>query len=319
MDHAIFDRMFRPGELTLGMFFAIEAYPGAIPTMANQIELARRTEEVGFDALWVRDVPLHVPEFGDVGQIYDPWVWLGVVAAETSRIALGTASIALNLRHPIHVAKAAASVDAISNGRLILGLASGDRPLEYPAFGRDLELRAEHFRESLAVLRQVTEESFPAVQSSFGSMEGADLLPKPTFGRLPVLVTGRSGQTLEWIAEHAEGWLTYPRPPADQAKAVEQWRTALRDHAGDAFKPFSQSLYIDLLEDPAAPPTPIHLGWRLGTTVLVELLGALRDMGVNHVIFNLKYGSRPAADVLEQLASEVLPQFRSTESSTSAV
>ena len=90
-----FRRMFREGHLTLGLFFAIESYVTDMPTMAGQVELARKAEADGFAALWTRDVPLRDPTFGEVGQIFDPWVWRGYVTAHTSTIALATGAIVL--------------------------------------------------------------------------------------------------------------------------------------------------------------------------------------------------------------------------------
>ncbi|WP_234815094.1 LLM class flavin-dependent oxidoreductase, partial [Noviherbaspirillum denitrificans] len=123
-----FRRMFSPDRLTLGVFFPIESFERDQPSMQHQEYLARRAEELGFAALWFRDVPLRDPSFGDIGQVFDPWVYLGWIAAQTREIALATGSIVLPLRHPLHTAKAAASVDQLSGGRLVLGLASGDRP-----------------------------------------------------------------------------------------------------------------------------------------------------------------------------------------------
>src|SRR5262249_45989949 len=138
-------RMFAEDRLTLGVFFPIEAFRGDTPAMRGQVELARHVEDAGFAALWFRDVPLRVPSFGDTGQVYDPWVWISYIAAQTSEIALATGSIVLPLRHPIHVAKATASIDQLSDGRLVVGVASGDRPEEFPAFGVDPELRGDLF------------------------------------------------------------------------------------------------------------------------------------------------------------------------------
>ena len=304
-----FRRTFRPGRLTLGLLFPIEAFPGDQPTMRGQEALARRAEDLGFAALWVRDVPLRVPEFGDVGQVHDPWVWLGWVAAHTSRIALGTAAIVLPLRHPLHVAKAAASVDRLSGGRLLLGVASGDRPREFPAFGVAHERRAELFREHLAVFRRVLTDEFPTVQSPYGAIHGADLVPKPLAREIPLLVTGGSGQTLGWIAANAHGWLTYPRALTRQREVYADWHREVRTGSPGAFKPAGQSLYIDLAEDPDEPASPIHLGWRLGRRALAELLLALEAGGASHVILNLKYGRRGAAEVLEELGRHVVPQF----------
>ncbi len=308
-----FRRMFRAGRLTLGVFFPIEAFKGDEPTMQGQERLAQRAQALGYAALWVRDVPLRDPSFGDLGQIHDPWVYLGWIAAHTQTIALATGSIVLPLRHPLHVAKAAASVDQLSGGRLVLGVASGDRPVEFPAFGVDIEQRAVLFREHFEVIRRVLEHEYPTLKSTAGVLTApADLVPKP-LGRLPMLVTGNSGQPLPWIAGRADGWITYPRGVDHQAEAVARWRSEVHAARPGAFKPFVQSLYVDLVDDPRQPPTPIHLGFRAGWHFLLRFLDSLRLVGVNHVILNLKYGTRPASEVLEEIGTEVLPPLASLQ------
>ena len=303
-----YNSVFKPGKLTLGLFFAIESYPGSIPTMENQVELAKRAEEMGFSALWFRDVPMHVPSFGDVGQIYDPWVYMGYITAHTTKIALITGSVILPLRHPIHVSKAAASIDQLSKGRLILGVASGDRSQEYPAFNKDINTRAELFRDAFHSIRKLNED-FPLIHSRFGQISGdIDLLPKSTGNRIPLLVTGYSGQDLEWIAGNSDGWIYYPRNIRAQEMLITQWHNTLQN-LGLPDKPFSQSFYIDLVENPLAEPIPIHLGYRLGRNWLLEILYELQHVGVNHIVFNLKYGSRPAAEVIEELGEFILPHF----------
>jgi len=304
-----FRRMFAAGRLTLGVFFPIEAFEGDRPSMAGQEDLAARAEALGFAALWFRDVPLRVPAFGDVGQVYDPWVYLGTILARTRSIALATGAVVLPLRHPLHTAKAAASVDRLSGGRFVLGVASGDRPEEFPAFGQDIEARGETFRENLRVMRQAWAESFPAIDSPYGRLSGADPVPKPIAASVPLLVTGQSRQTLQWIAREADGWVTYPRPLERQADAARLWRTAVEGAAPGAFKPMAQSLYVDLAERPDAAATPIHLGIRAGSDVLREHLRGLKAAGVNHVALNLKYGARPAAEVMEEIGERVLPEF----------
>jgi luciferase-type oxidoreductase len=316
--HPGFRTMFAEGRLTLGLFAPIEAYQCSIPTMRNHLLLSRRAEQLGLSALWIRDIPLYDPSFGDVGQIYDPWVYLGHLARHTRRIALATGSIVLPLRHPLHVAKAAASVDQLSGGRFVLGVASGDRPVEFPVFGLDAETRGERFRDSFEVLRQVLETRFPEIEGPLGSLHDVDLLPKPVLGTLPLLVTGSSRQPMEWIAAQSDGWITYPRPLAAQTTVVAMWKRLAEKAAPGRFKPFVQSLYIDLTDDPHAGPIPIHLGFRLGRTELIELLKQLESFGVNHVILNLKYGTRPAGEVLEELGSEVVPLFPRQETALSA-
>jgi alkanesulfonate monooxygenase SsuD/methylene tetrahydromethanopterin reductase-like flavin-dependent oxidoreductase (luciferase family) len=101
------------------------------------------------------------------------------LAGQTEQIALGVASIVLPLRHPAHVAKAAASVDVLSGGRLILGVASGDRPEEYPALNLPFENRGDRFRASFEYIQRMAEDS-PTFVNPYGSpYDGMDMLPKP--------------------------------------------------------------------------------------------------------------------------------------------
>jgi luciferase-type oxidoreductase len=304
-----FSRMFAPGRLTLGVLFAIESYPGDAPTMRNQIALARRAEQAGFAALGVRDVPLRDPKFGDLGQIYDPWTWLGYVAAQTESIALFTAAIVLPLRHPIHTAKAAASIDRLTGGRFVLGIASGDRPVEFPAFGVDREGRGEMFRAQVEYLNTAWGRAFPAIESRYGTLDGADLVPKPIAARVPLIVTGNSQQSIEWIAQNADGWITYQRSLSSQIEMIRYWHDTVAAVAPGTFKPFAQPYHIDLAADPDEAPTPIHNGHRLGRNALLRTLESLESAGANHVLLNLKYGTRPAGEVIEEIATHIVPRF----------
>lgn len=122
--------------------------------------------------------------------MFDPSVYLGYLAAKTRSISLGTAGVLAPLRHAALVAKQAASVDQLSGGRFVMGLASGDRPSEYPAMGVNFGDREERFRESMSVIRQLGSSRFPEIQSSYGGvLDGSlDLVPKPLDGAVPMLV-----------------------------------------------------------------------------------------------------------------------------------
>ncbi|MGX2992829.1 LLM class oxidoreductase [Streptomyces sp. JNUCC 64] len=298
-------RMFAPGELTVGLFLPLWPYAGSMAGMRGQTEVVRRAEDGGFAGVWVRDVPLADPGFGDVGQVYDPWTALTWLAAHTSRIALASGSVILPLRHPIDLAKQAASVDHLSGGRLVLGAASGDRPVEFPAYGLDHGERGARYREAVGSFRELLAEDRPGT---------AGLLPKPTHGRIPLLVTGSSQQSPHWIAEHADGWLVYPGATAtpDGPRAlgarIGAWRELV---PGGGFRPVATNEWIDLHEDPGHPPTPLRGGFvlRTGTRGLLELLGRWKEAGVNHAALGVQHGRRPAPEVVAQLAEEVVPHF----------
>ena len=309
-----FNAVFQPGRLSVGLVVPIERYDTApVPSMKRHIERARLAEELGFASLWLRDVPFNVPSFGDAGQVFDPFVYLGLLAGMTDRIALGVASLILPLRHPAHLAKAAASVDVLSGGRLLLGVASGDRPEEYPAMALPFGDRGNRFRESIAYIRQMA-NPFPEFESDYGKPDGRlDMLPKPSAGTLPLLVTGGSRQDPDWTARHADGWITYPRSIPAQATVIGDWRARVQA-TGEPDKPVAQSLYIDLVADPDAPPAPIHLGFRSGINALRDYLTALQQIGINHVALNLRFNQADIEETLHQLAEHLLPDFETKDS-----
>lgn len=307
--NAGYDAVFRPERLSVGLVIPIESYPGSpMPTMEQHLQRVQLAEELGFSAVWLRDVPFNVPSFGDAGHVYDPFVYLGALAASTSRIALGVASIVLPLRHPAHVAKAAASADQLSNGRLILGIASGDRPEEFPALSAPFAKRGELFRESYDYIRKMGEPQ-PRFSSSYGCVSGGmDMLPKPTAGRLPLMVTGSSQQDPDWIAHNADGWMTYPRPADQQARLIDDFRDRI-ECSGLSDRPVMEPLYLDLADHPDEPATPIHLGFRLGINTLADYLDSRRSIGVNHVALNLRFNRTAPEQTLRLLAEAILPAF----------
>src|SRR5689334_5252630 len=85
-----------------------------IPDMSHHAELAQLVDRLGFRAMWIRDVPLFDPSFGDAGQIYEAFTYIGYLAAITRRILLGTAAIVLPLREPLLTLKSAATIQSLS-------------------------------------------------------------------------------------------------------------------------------------------------------------------------------------------------------------
>ncbi|WP_284386110.1 LLM class flavin-dependent oxidoreductase, partial [Bacillus safensis] len=137
--HPGFRRMFAQDQLTIGLFLPLKFYKGHMEALKGQVNLVEYIDRKNFAAVWVRDIPLFDPAFGDAGQVFDPFVYLSYLAARTKNVSLVTGSSIFTLRHPIDLAKAAASLDVLSGGRLVLGIASGDRPVEFPAYGIDEE------------------------------------------------------------------------------------------------------------------------------------------------------------------------------------
>ena len=84
--------MFAPGRLTEGIFLPLRFYQGDMSVLAGQAALVEEIDHQDFAAVWVRDVPLYDPSFGDAGQVFDPFTYLAFLAARTKRVALATGS-----------------------------------------------------------------------------------------------------------------------------------------------------------------------------------------------------------------------------------
>jgi luciferase-type oxidoreductase len=300
---------FHPDRLSFGIVLPAQARTHADVQFDAQLSIAKHADELGFDALWVRDVPLNSESYPDPIGHADPWVFLGALAAATTSIALATGAIVLPLRHPLHIAKAALSVAALSKGRFVLGLGSGDRPTEYDVFGRDIENRKALFQTGwerlAAALRQdqaVIDEN-GRVRDEF--VIGPALLQKS----IPMVAVGSSSQSLEWIARHAAGWMTYYRPLSVQKDRLALWHNAQTKVTQD-FRGFGQSMVLELLDKSDAPYEEINLGGRTGRRGLIGALSAMREAGIHHVAFNLASEARSPNEVMQEIAQDVIPALR---------
>jgi len=304
-----YNSVFKFGKMSIGLVVPIEQYDShPVPTMENHIERVKLVEKLGFASIWLRDVPFNVPAFGDAGQTYDPFVYLGYLAAHTEKIALGVASIILPLRHPVHVAKSATSVDVLSGGRVLLGVASGDRPQEYPATNLEFENRGHRFRESFSYIKEI-QSHYPNFENDYGRLNGSlDMLPKPTSTQLPMLITGGSQQESNWIAENGDGWMIYPQKPQIQEKIIKTYQANVMA-ANRTIKPVMQPLYIDLIDSQDDTAEYIHLGLRSNKKYLLKYLKSLEASGVNHVALNLRFNQRKIESTLKELAEDILPEF----------
>lgn len=298
--------LFTEGRITVGLVLPLRTTPEPTFDYRVQVDLAGLAEEAGIHAIWVRDVPLNGAWYPENFGHLDPFVMLGAIAATTSRIAVGTAAIVLPLRHPLHVAKAAASLQMLSNGRFVLGLGSGDREEEFSAFGEKIEERRTLFRahwERLASALAAEQWIIPDLPSV-----GIDYTMRPAVqSPIPMITVGSAGQTLGWIAQHASGWATYHREPEVQRDRYGLWRQAITRAAPQQFRSFSQAVRIELLPAPDAAVQSTELGYRTGVHGLIAIVLQLRDAGVHHVMLNLVPGGRAIEEQIRELGQYLIP------------
>jgi luciferase-type oxidoreductase len=326
------DRIRRPeGGLTLGIELPLDndwsperenqrqkdGRPFGIPDLTRYPDLVRQVDRSGFAAVWMRDVPVFDPRnFGDAGSVYDPFVNLGFLAGITENVVLGSAAVVLPLRHPMMVAKAAASVDRLSGGRLILGVASGDRPVEYPLLGLDYESRGEAFRHEVEYLRDAWRGG--GLPVGHGRVDpDLDLLPKPLQAQIPMVIAGQGRQSSEWIAANMQGRFVYPNGAEKLTVQAREWRTS-RKALGLSTGVFISAFHLDLADDPNEQVTPRRFGARTGRKAFIDHLHTLEDAGIDHLALLLRPSRRPLSEVIDELARDVLPVLKSQSSPVKA-
>jgi alkanesulfonate monooxygenase len=195
--------------------------PRETPDVDAIIAYAERAEALGFESLWAWDhVILGVePAF----PILDAVGILAAIAARTRTIKLGTGVMVLPLRNPTVAAKALGTLDVISHGRLILGVAAGWYAREFDAVGVPFRQRGRLFERNLDLLTKLWTQERVTLQADEFNLREAVMRPRPIQQpRPPILIGGYVDAVLKRAATKADGWLTYFYTPDSYRKSWEK-------------------------------------------------------------------------------------------------
>ena len=178
-------------------------------------ELAEAIEAAGFDACWVTEHPFPSDEWMATGGHHslDPFVALTAAAVATKTLRLHTNILVLPYRNPFLTAKAAASLDVVSGGRVIVGVAAGYLEGEYAALGANFADRNAITDEALVAIKQAWKGESMKLDGRDFQVSGNTMLPRPVQRpHPPVWVGGNSSAAIRRTAEHAQGWSPIPIP-----------------------------------------------------------------------------------------------------------
>jgi probable F420-dependent oxidoreductase len=156
----------------------------------------------------------------------DPLELLAWLAPQSTSLLLGTAVVIAPLHSPVTLAKRAATVDVLSQGRLLLGLGIGWQREEYDAVGVPFEGRGSRLEEAVAVLRALWGESAATHQGQSIRFENLWSRPRPVRGAIPIIAGGHSAGAIDRAGRIADGWFPFAIEPEDFARGVAQLKIA---------------------------------------------------------------------------------------------
>jgi probable F420-dependent oxidoreductase len=171
------------------------------------LDLARRAEAVGFDSIWVGDHLIYDLPDGSTRGPYEAWTTLAAIAAVTERVEIGPLVASASFHAPALLAKQAATVDAISTGRLILGLGAGWNRREFDAFGVPYDRRVSRFEEALAIIAPLLREGSTTFHGRFYDVDDCVLDPRPVRdGGPPIMLGSNSPRMLSIGLPVVDSW-----------------------------------------------------------------------------------------------------------------
>jgi alkanesulfonate monooxygenase SsuD/methylene tetrahydromethanopterin reductase-like flavin-dependent oxidoreductase (luciferase family) len=171
------------------------------------LDLARRVEAAGYDSIWVGDHLLYDLPDGSTRGPYEAWTTLAAIAAVTERVEIGPLVASTSFHAPAMLAKQAATVDAISGGRLIVGLGAGWNRREYDAFGFPYDRRVSRFEEALAIIVPLLREGRTTFHGTYYDVDDCVLDPRPIRpGGPPIMLGSNSPRMLSIGLPLADSW-----------------------------------------------------------------------------------------------------------------
>ncbi len=284
---------------------------GPQATRETMIEFARRMEGLGYDSLWVSDHVV-VPRSYESRYPYSPTGKMGVgedmpflealsallfVAAVTERVKLGTTVLVLPMRNPVLHAKVLATLDVLSNGRLIFGAGAGWLEEEFAALDAPFDHRGARLDEYLQVMKNLWTKDDPSFAGKYYQLADVGFAPKPVQQpHPPIWIGGNSEPALRRAARIGDAWHAAGSTP-EQVEAALPKLAEFTKAAG---------------RDPTDVPITVRTGIRAGdeSDATLARLRRYRDLGVTHLCLETGYRDMERAyATLEHFARDLRPRL----------
>lgn len=297
--------------MKIGIVLPLEEHPYGQRDYGEIRGLALQAEEADFDSIWLFDHVLYRPAGRPTKGMWECWTILAALAEATKRVELGTLVLCTAFRNPALLAKMAVTLDAISGGRLILGLGAGWHKPEFDAIGEPFDHRASRFEEALQIIIPLLRTGKVDFQGKYYSAQESELLPSATRpGGPPILVGSFKPRMLSITARYADMWNACWLGPAKNLIPRQESILAACAQEGRDPTTLAITVGVNVFFDGPNVVRPAEV--KPESTIIgsiEQVAAALHDyeaLGVAHVICDLK---PPDTGALARL-SEALHLYR---------
>ena len=275
------------------------------------VDLAVKAEELGYNSVWVNHHILNVGYIHDRLEdrpYYDALTTLTWVAALTERVRLGTTVLVLPYLNPLVLAKAVATLDVMSGGRVTLGVGVGMLQEENEALGSDFSTRGAYADESIEIMRELWTSDDPQYSGRFFEFGGGfKFSPKPAQKPLPILIGGMSRAAMRRSARLGDGWHPNSGSIHEMGARFETLKKMWREHGRD---PDDMQLVVrcemdvlDTASDNADTPM-------IGTPdQLAQAISEYERLGVSEIVLGISTNDLDRIRrIQESFAEKVMPR-----------
>src|SRR5213592_2261889 len=260
-----------------------------LATVQNIRHSAVRAEQLGYDSVWVSDHVVapnaNIVNFGET--IFDPLVTLGMFAGATSRVQLGTTVLIVPYRNAVVTAKMVSSLDALSGGRVVLGIGAGWVAAESAMLGVPFAERGTMTDEHLEAMQELWTKREPSFAGKYTQFSGLVFEPKPVQKpHPPIWVGGHGRASLRRTAQFGAAWHPINRSP-DELRAGLAEIARLCQARGRATAPaLTLRNDVRILRPGQSAPASTHAGRVLAgePNALVDQVRELAGLGVEHLV-----------------------------------
>jgi probable F420-dependent oxidoreductase len=290
-------------------------WPSASSTPHDTLALARWADANGWYGVWFADH--YMPNTGSTdrkpGDVYECWSVLPAIAAVTEHVRVGPLVSPTSVHHPALLANRAATIDHLSNGRMVLGLGAGWQINEHHAYGIDLDPpgdRVSRFEEAIQIVRSLLTSDRTEFAGRFYTITDAPCDPKPVQSPLPIVVGTGSPRMSRITARFADEWNTWGTPE-EAGRRRETFAAACETVGRDPAAMHMSVQVLPVLTDaPVDAPPGLADRWIAGSTQqIVDAIGAYAELGFDEFIlplFHVQGGPSAHLEFAERFHTDIV-------------